>query len=448
MFAKVKLAVQDTVLGRCLRVIEPSERIKLLLYSFLQVFANLLDLIGVALVGLLGTIAVSGVGSQTPGSRILAVLSFLGLSDKSIQLQVTLIGIAIAIILVTRTIFSILLLRRTLFFLSSCGSRISGRLASKIFNQPLTVVRSRSSQETVFALTRGIDAITVGVLGTSIAILSDLSLLLILTITLLLVDFYVALGTFIFFTGFAALLYYSLHVRAEKLGRENTNLGIHVSSKIIESIGTYRENLVHGRRGFYVLEIQNLRLKIARSFSELAFLPSISKYSIEVMVVIGTLSLAATQFYSTNAANAAANLAIFIAATSRIAPAALRIQQGALQLKSAIGSAEISLRFIDEMKENKTALLSDAKLNFEYPDFLAEISVENLHFSYGSRAGQALDDISFCVDSGQVLAIVGPSGAGKTTLIDLILGVIKPDSGKIEISKLSPHQAISLLKVQ
>jgi ATP-binding cassette, subfamily B, bacterial PglK len=438
----VKLVFSGSVLGRCLKVIDPSDRVRVLVFAILQILANLLDLIGVALVGILGALAVSGVGTQNPDSRVLTVLAYLGLSNQSIQFQVSIVGTTIAIVLVLRTMFSILLLRRSLFFLGRCGSRISGNLASKIFNQPLTFVRSRSSQETVFALTRGIDAITVGVLGTSIAILSDISLLLILTIALLLVDYVVALTSFVVFTGFAALLYYALHVRAEKLGRENTNLGIKASSKIIEAIGTYRENLVHGTRGFYVSEIQNLRSRIAHSYSELAFLPSISKYSIEVMMVIGTLSLAAAQFYSANATDAVAKLAIFIAATSRIAPAALRIQQGALQLKTSIGSAEISLGMIDEMKKEKLTTLNLAPLNFDHPGFSAKISVKNLHFSYEAGNEHALHDISFSIDPGEVLAIVGPSGCGKTTLTDLILGVIEPSSGDILISNLHPLKCI------
>ena len=443
MLTKLNYAVSESLFGRCLRILEPASKRKIAFFSAAQVMANLLDLIGVALVGILGALAVSGVGAQNPGSRILSTLDFLGLSNQTIQMQVSVIGTAIALILIARTLFSILLLRKTLFFLSTCGSKISGDLASKFFDQPITFVRSKSRQETVFALTRGVDAITVGVLGTSIAVLSDASLLIILTMSLLVVDYVVAIGTFLMFAGFAWIIYSLLNTRSEKLGRENTKFGIQVSSKIIETTGTYRELLVHNRRAFYVFEIKSLREKIARSYSELAFLPSISKYSIEVIMVIATLGLSAAQFYTTDAAHAVGKLAIFIAATSRIAPAALRIQQGALQLRSSTASAEITLDLINELKNQKVKRQDEAIPNFQHPGFEADIAVREMGFSYHPGEQRTLSNVNFEIHKGEVLALVGPSGAGKTTLIDLILGAIVPTSGEIKISNMAPLDAIS-----
>jgi len=443
MLTKLNRVASGSLFRLCLSILEPTAKRKVVIYSAAQVLANLLDLIGVALVGILGALAVSGVGAQSPGSRIVSVLDFLGLSNQTIQMQVTVMACATASILISRTLFSILILRKTLFFLSTCGSEISGDLASKFFDRPITFVRSKSSQETVFALTRGVDAITVGVLGTSIAVLSDLSLLIILTIALIVVDYVVAIGTLLMFTGFAWILYTLLNTRSEKLGRENTNLGIQVSSKIIESIGTYRELLVHNRRAFYVFEIKSLRHRIARSYSELAFLPSISKYSLEVIMVIAILALSAAQFYSTDAAQAVGKLAIFIAATSRIAPAALRIQQGALQIRSSTASAEITLSLINELKNQKVKDQNQAMTNFQHPGFDAEIVVREIDFSYQLREKKTLSKVSFEIHKGEILALVGPSGAGKTTLIDLVLGAIVPTSGEIKISNTTPLDAIN-----
>jgi ATP-binding cassette, subfamily B, bacterial PglK len=443
MLTILKSRISGSMVGQCLKVLSPTARRKVLVISFIQVSTNLLDLIGVALAGVLGALAVSGVESQEPGFRIMTSISFLGLSNKSIQAQVAVIGLTTALLLIVRTLLSVVLLRRTLFFLSSCGSKISGDMAAKFFNQPVTFIRSRSSQETVFAITRGVDAITVGVIGTTIAFLSDVSLLVILTSALLVVDAFVAFGTFLMFTGFAWVLYFLLHTRAEKLGSEFADLGIQASSRIIESIGTYRELLVHNRRSYYVAEIRKIRTGIARSYSEIAFLPSISKYSIEVMMVLATLGLSAAEFYSTDASHAVGRLAIFIAASSRIAPAALRIQQGALQLKTSVGSAEVSLKLINELGGVDFNENGVVDIDFEYSGFEALVVAKHLDFSYQPGKQKTLDGANIKAMPGSLLALVGPSGAGKTTLIDLILGVIEPNSGEISISGLSPLSAIS-----
>lgn len=66
------------------------------------------------------------------------------------------------------------------------------------------------------------------------------------------------------------------------------------------------------------------------------------------------------------------------------------------------------------------------------------ISVENISFSYGHNS--ILNDICFPIQSGDFLAILGPNGSGKTTLVKIILGLIKPDNGKVRIFGKLVHE--------
>ena len=72
------------------------------------------------------------------------------------------------------------------------------------------------------------------------------------------------------------------------------------------------------------------------------------------------------------------------------------------------------------------------------PDFGSSISLENLQFSYGSQP--VLSNINLSISKGQTVALVGPSGAGKTTLTDLVAGFYKPSSGSIKIDGHSTDQ--------
>src|SRR5580704_15404660 len=67
------------------------------------------------------------------------------------------------------------------------------------------------------------------------------------------------------------------------------------------------------------------------------------------------------------------------------------------------------------------------------------IQLQNLYFSYGHN--EILRDVSFQVEPGEFLGIIGPNGGGKTTLLKLIMGFLKPTAGKIEIFGKSPAQA-------
>lgn len=67
------------------------------------------------------------------------------------------------------------------------------------------------------------------------------------------------------------------------------------------------------------------------------------------------------------------------------------------------------------------------------------IICENVSFSYGDIP--ILKDISFTIDQGEFIGIIGPNGGGKTTLLKLIMGFLSPDSGTLTLSGLSPQQA-------
>ncbi len=164
------------VVRKSLRVLSKPHRRKLSLVAIIQVLLGGLDLIGVALVGALGALAVSGVQSRQPGNRINLILSQLHISDLLFQQQVAILGLLAAAVLVGRTFLSVLFTRRILFFLSRRGAEISAQLTYQLFNQPLLRIQSRTIQQNLFAVTSGVNAITMGVIGASVTILADFSL--------------------------------------------------------------------------------------------------------------------------------------------------------------------------------------------------------------------------------------------------------------------------------
>jgi ABC-type multidrug transport system fused ATPase/permease subunit len=85
----------------------------------------------------------------------------------------------------------------------------------------------------------------------------------------------------------------------------------------------------------------------------------------------------------------------------------------------------------------------DDLVHTNHEGFIPEIAVLNVSIIYPEKAEKALDNVSLESHSGAVIAIVGPSGAGKTTLVDVLLGVLEPESGTVHISGVSPLEAIS-----
>ena len=434
----------NSVIARSVRILSSSDRKKIIAVVAIQISFGLLDLAGVALVGILGALAITGVQARGPGDRVSIVLQFLHLDDNTLQSQATIIGLLAATLLISKTIFSVIFIRKTIFFLSRRSAAISANLTSRVLAQPLVKVQSRSMQQTLYAVTSGVNSIAMGVLSTTVVIISDTSLLVILAAGLFIVDPIVALSTFIVFAAIAYILYRLMQVRAIRLGEEQRFLEIESSEKILEVLNSYREIIVRNRRSFYSRELGRIRYKLADVIAERAFMPNISKYVIEITVVLGSLGIAALQFAVNDAARAFAVLAVFMAASTRISPAILRLQQGAVSIKSSIGSAGPTLDLIEELEELSLGSEKVDDLNFEHVGFTGEIELQNVTLTYPTKKLPAIKDISLNIKQGQVVSFVGPSGAGKTTIIDVILGVLKPDSGNVQIQGHPPLGAIKL----
>ncbi len=264
-----------------------------------------------------------------------------------------------------------------------------------------------------------------------------------MAIGLFYVDPAISVGTFTVFGLIALLMYRLLHKRARILGQRDTTLGIASSEKIMEVLLSYRESVVRNRRHYYAREIGKLRLEQANTIAEMSFVPSISKYVIETAVVLGALILGASQFLTRDAVHAIATLSVFMAAGTRIAPAILRMQQGALQIKGSLGTASPTLELIERLGTNEELQAVSDELDLVHAGFEAKIEAESLTLKYPGAATAAVENVTFTVNPGEFIAFVGPSGAGKTSLIDLLLGVLNPDSGSVSISGKPPLEAVA-----
>jgi ABC-type multidrug transport system fused ATPase/permease subunit len=430
-------------IGRSLRVLSKRDQKKVLAITLIQVSMGVLDLLGVIAIGLLGALSVSGLQSLKPGNRVSSALELLHIADKTFQMQAIILGLCAVILLVGRTILSVFFTRRIMFFLSHKGAKISVDLVSRLLSKPLINIQERTTMETLYAVTSGVVVITIQILATGVVLISDISLLIIMGIGLVVADPTTALSSFLVFALTGYILYRLMHVRAGALGVKNSELMIKSNEKIVEVFASYRELVVRNRRDFYAREIGKLRYQLADTSAEISFMPYVSKYVIETTVVLGALLVGGAQFIIQDTTHAVATMAIFLAAGSRIAPAVLRVQQGSIQLRGSLGQAAPTLDLIDSLGDSPIVENVDDTLDLVHEGFISEISASNMSLTYPNKKVAAVSNVTLKIPAGTSVAFVGPSGAGKTTIIDVLLGVLVPNSGSVLISGLPPLLAVA-----
>lgn len=440
---KRQIAIDLDAFKMAVNTLGKNDQRRVLVVVLLQVFLGGLDLLGVATVGVLGSLAIRGIQSTPAEGKVGQILSALNLDGMSFQNQVTILGLTATALLIIRTILSVFFTRKILFFLSRRGASLSADLVAKLLSRNLDLIQQRSVQQNLYSVTSGVSVIAVGIIGTAVMIVSDAILLIMMSLGLFLVDPLVAFISFVVFGGIGIILYQLMHVRAGKLGVRDSQLSIDSNQKITEVLKTYREAVVRDRRTFYVEQIAHIRFQLAETIAEISFMPNISKYTLESTVVIGALVISAAQFIMQDAATAVATLAVFLAAGSRIAPALLRIQQGFLTIKVSLSTATPTFELIRELEGQVVSASYTREPCFSHSGFSPKINVVNVNFTYMHSNRPTIQNVSFSLSPGATLAIVGPSGAGKTTLTDLLLGVLHPDSGEIYISGETISQVVS-----
>jgi ABC-type multidrug transport system fused ATPase/permease subunit len=437
-----KLFKNSEIVVFAFNLLTARDRRKVFLFISLQILNTLLDLVGVGLIGILSLVAVSGINDAPLSPQIVWFLELINLADLPFENQCVRLGMFACVLLITRTILSVLFTKKIMFTLSSFSAKLSARMVRQFLNQSVSDIQSRSSQETVYSLTRGVDTLILQVLATFIILVTDLFLVIIIILSLFIVDPVTAITTLVVFGSVSVLLARTTHSRSLRLGSQAAEVNIDSNQRIVESINGFRELFVRDVIDFYSQLIQNSREKLAAANAQLTFIPYMGKYAFEMTLIIGSLIIFAYQFTFSDLSNAISTFTVFIAAGSRISPAILRTQQGFFQINMAAGLSQPTLKLLMELGPIEECIRIPNQLSLAHSDFNGEIHIDNLTFSYTNHKIAIINDLTMCINQGEFVAIVGPSGVGKSTLVDLILGLLEPIKGSITISGLSPRLAI------
>jgi len=428
-----------------IKLISNRDKIKLLTVSFIQIFLSFFDLIGIAFIGLVGTVSVAAISSTKVSGRTESVINFLGLQSLSSQYQVSVLGGMAAVLMIVKTFTSLYLNKRVLYYLSRRGAVITVNLTANLFKRSYIDIKKQGSQNLIYSLTSGVNGITTGVLGSSVALIADISLLIILVAGLFFVNAFMTAVLLSSLSLVATIMYLFTRNKNKALAVLGAKYSIDASNKIFEAVGSYRELTLRGQRHYFAESIGKTRLLQADAGAQASYLMNFNKYILEAAVILITLLISGIQFLLSNAIRSVATLTLFFAAISRIAPAVFRVQQNFLSIKASLGLAKPTLDLIrslnlsiDRPKDDRLHQIVPS----EHLEFSGFIKVSNLSFKYEGSSTYAVKNVNLDLSPGTQVAIVGPSGAGKSTLVDLLLGLYQPTSGNVVISGESAVDAI------
>ncbi|MFM7145507.1 MAG: hypothetical protein ACKOW5_04140, partial [Actinomycetales bacterium] len=217
-----------------LDLLDRRERLLLIVAAVIQMSLGVLDLIGIALVGLIAAVAVSGMNAATLPPLAQEWIDRLGLGELTSTQLAGMIGLVAVIALVSKTIISAYMSRRIIGFLARQQATVSARLARDFLSRPLLDVQRYSTAEVLYCVSPGVSAAIVGILGAVVGAAAEIFLFLIVAITLFLIDPLLTILVIVLFGGIIAFLQIWLGHRSARNARIMASSSIGLMTSVQE----------------------------------------------------------------------------------------------------------------------------------------------------------------------------------------------------------------------
>ena len=237
--------------------------------------------------------------------------------------------------------------------------------------------------------------------------------------------------TLLYLGVIAGTLYFGVSKRALIAGRVNRDYSFRVASLMTEMVGALKEITLRGQAPEVARVVHSNRLHTTRARSNLSFLGGLPRYVLEAALVGGFLLIGAVTYATGGEAAAISAVAFFGVAGFRMVPALTAFQAVVTQTASTIPHVRAVINDITASKsyiENAERVGKDP-----IADQPLSLDLRGVQFTYPGSSTPAVTGVDLSLPMGSSLALVGSSGSGKTTLVDILLGLLVPSEGEIEL---------------
>ena len=265
---------------------------------------------------------------------------------------------------------------------------------------------------------------------TLLSLASDLIFCVALTVYLFIVDWRITLIVIGVIGGLSIVLLMLVKKKIRAYGNEVWWLNSQSNKTIIESLGGIKETIVSGREPYFIEHYANLQKDFAEVNFKNAFVSTLPRVIIEAIGMISIL--AALLIYVVSGVSNSTILSTF----SLFVVAVVKLLPYVSRFNGELNGLRFSMRSIhnvyDDLKldKNTSEFRSIAATDCATP-FSKQIALNGVSFCYKGTSKKILDDVSCVITKGQSTAFCGASGAGKTTTVDIILGLLSPNSGTV-----------------
>ncbi|PAU77895.1 ABC transporter ATP-binding protein [Halovibrio salipaludis] len=416
-----------TTFKKVLALFSPQERRRGGLVMGMVIIMAILETVGVASVmPFLSVMGNPEAIENTP--YLLATYNFFGFEAKQDFLRALGIG-AFSIVLFSAA-FRIVTTYAINRYAQMRRHSVGERLLETYLRQPYAFFLNRHSGDMAKSILSEVDQLIQNVIKPGFDAIAYSVVALAIILFLVIQDPWLALGVGLVIGGSYALIFAGVQKHLTKIGHERAHANRERFTAAGEALGGIKDIKLLGREQAYLTRFRPSSARFSRHQATNLTLTETPRYLIEAIGVGGVIGLALFLMHrSDNFGQVLPVLGLYAFAGYKLLPAAQRIYGGLAKLRFGAGAVDEIHKDLHE----REALAEIRNLPKDRLETRDAITLDHMSFTYPEASTPAVEDINLTIPAGSATGLVGGTGAGKTTLVDLILGLLRPTEGQLKV---------------
>lgn len=313
--------------------------------------------------------------------------------------------------------------------------KLSRDLFKEYLTKPYTFHLQRNSADLLRNVNSEVSRVFQGIIMSGFQLVTEILVILCILTLLLITAPLATITASVLLSGSVILFFTFLRKKISSLGKEQQKVSGTMIKWVNQGLGASKEVKVSGKEGFFINSYtgqSQIRANNSRYMKMLELVPRLFIETLLVSIVLITMLIVV--FQGTGTAQLISTMALFAMAAFRLMPSITRV----VSLITTIRYSQPALTVVyDDLFKNKEKSThieqKDVVINKGNRTFIDTIELNNISFRYPEQEEYAIDNVSLTIPIGQSVAFVGESGAGKTTIVDVILGLFEPEKGTVLI---------------
>lgn len=420
-------------------ILDRKQKIGLILMLFVIGIGTVLELLGVTMIMPFIEVVMDP-GAIQRKSYLRFLYEMFGLSSD-VEFMVFL-AISLIVIYIVKNVYLCLMYNLQYHFTFSNQRKIAYKMLKCYMEQPYVFHRSHNSADLIRNVSVDTNMLFLGVLAI-LQLLTEGMVCIALGIFLFIQDKTITVGVAVILGGFLLIFGKGFKRYLSRIGNEDRKYNAGITKWLLQSFGGIKETKVMDREAFFLRNFDENFKNYASCERTYRFLQVAPRPIMEAVCVSALLAVIVFKLLrGTHSTYFVSTLSVFAIAAFRLLPSINRIANYMSVImfnKPAVDAVYHDLKQIEELeKTGYRCEKAEKALSLE-----KEISIEKVSFHYPDGDTDVLKDVNFAIAKNTSVALIGPSGAGKTTLADIILGALEPTSGSVKVDgvNIAAHMA-------